>query len=91
VRPVGNIAALHAFKNKRLGHHRHGERSQIAGDFGDNRRGSTAGAAAEAAGDKNHIRAFSDSRISLMLSSAAFCPTSGSMPAPSPREMDLPI
>ncbi len=34
---------------------------------------------------------FNISRISLWLSSAAFCPISGSIPAPSPRETDFPM
>ncbi len=44
-------------KAKRLGGDGDGERAEFAGEIGDDRSGSAAGAAAETGGDENHVRA----------------------------------
>ena len=54
----GLLAALGAFEAERLGDHGHGERAEFLGERSDHGRGSGAGAAAQAGGDEDHVRAF---------------------------------
>ena len=51
----GVVHALPALEGERLGHHADGQRAQLLGDAGDNRRGAGAGAAAHAGGDEHHV------------------------------------
>ena len=52
----GDLQAL-AFEHERLGDDRHGQDAHLARDFGDDRAGAGAGAAAHAGGDEHHVRA----------------------------------
>ena len=55
---LGLLAALGTFEGERLGDHRHGQRAQLLGERRDHGRGAGSGAAAEARGDEDHVRAF---------------------------------
>jgi len=55
---LGDAVPLAAFEEERLGDDRDGQASELLGDAGHYRAGSAAGAAARAAGDKDHVGAF---------------------------------
>ena len=54
---LGLQQPLLAFELERLGHDGDGQRAELAGQAGDDRRGAGAGAAAEAGGHEDHVGA----------------------------------
>ena len=54
---LGLLHAALAFESEGLGGDGDGERAEFAGQIGNDRSGSAAGAAAEAGGDEDHVRA----------------------------------
>jgi hypothetical protein len=89
--PSSACRAAAALEGERARDDADGQRAELAGDLGDDRRAAGAGAAALAGGDEDHVGALEDLLDLVAVVLGGRRPTSGSAPAPRPRVSSRPM
>ena len=88
---LGLVAAARALELERPGDDADGQRAELAGDLGDDRRGAGARATARAGGDEHHVRAAQHRLDPVVLLARRARPSSGFEPEPRPRVTESPM